>query len=534
MQLTSDVENLILEARTMLHKIQLIKNAEISLHEFTRQGWPQIRGEKFVDGWHIGAVCEHVEALARRQIMRLIINIPPRTTKSTVVSVMLTPWVWLHAAQEAFLYASHTRDLSLEHSVIARRLIQSEWYQERWGHKYSLIGDQNTKSKFINDRAGFRLSTSITSAITGIGGSFLVADDPNNHKDIDSQVKRDRANNWYHGGWSTRKNDPKTTVMLLMQQRFHQEDVSGTIIDSDEDGEYVKLILPMEFEPNRKCFTIPLKSTNGKIWCDPREKDKEPLWPERWGPKEIIKEKKALKTEFNIAGQFQQRPAPEEGGYIKKGWFKWWKEAEYPRFTHVIQSWDTAFSSDKKSSYSACTTWGIFDDQYRVPNLMLMAMWRGHVLYPDLRRIAQKLAMDYRDDGTNEKFVSHHSYRPDLILVESKASGQSLIPDLQRAGITCVGFNPSKYGEKETRVKMVSHYIEGGRVWVPAMAPHFKQLTPFADKFVEECALFPNASSADLVDSMTQVLFRVTSSGAIKNPSDRDDPEPHESRKFIY
>jgi phage terminase large subunit-like protein len=525
-------------AKSKLKDIESIISAQNSLHEFMRQAWPMVEGGvPFVDGWHIGAMAEHIEALSNREIKKLLINVPPRSTKSTLISVMLPAWIWINKPEEKFLYAAYKHTISLKDSVNCRRLIQSEWYQSRWGHLYQIVGDQNTKGKFNNDKAGYRLISSVSaSGTTGDGGDFLITDDPNSSEEIRSKIKRERAIEWFSRGWAIRKNNPKDTVMLNVQQRFHEDDISGHIISSDDDDEWTKLILPMEYEPIRRCFTIPLKSTNGELWRDPREKDGELLWPERFGEKELKELKKSLKSAYNIAGQLQQRPAPEEGGIIKKTWFRWWKEEQYPKFIHTIQSWDTAFSDKKDSSYSACTTWGIFYGDHNIPNLMLIGMWRGHVLYPELRKIAQKMAKDYRDDGTNEFFTANYNFKPDLILVEAKASGQVLIADLRRAGVMCTGFNPGKYGDKEGRLQAEtgSHMIECGRVWVPAMAPNYKQLKPFADEFVEECALFPNASSSDLVDTMSQVLIRVSQSNLLKNPSDEDDPPTNSPMRFIY
>lgn len=526
----------LIRVKSKIAEVENTLKAEISLHEFMRQAWPVVEGgTPFDDGWHIGAMAEHIEALANREIHNLLINVPPRSTKSTLISVMLPAWMWLQKPEEQFLYGAFKHTIALKDSVNCRRLIQSRWYQERWGNLYRIVGDQNTKGRFNNNKSGYRLITSVGSAgITGEGGDFLITDDPNSSEEIGSKTKRDRAIEWFSRGWSIRKNNPKRTVMLNVQQRFHEDDISGHILDTDIDGEWTKLILPMEFEPARKCITIPLKSTNGKLWEDPRTVDKELLWPSRFGPKEVKTLKRDLKNEYNIAGQLQQRPAPVEGGVLKKGWFKWYKQEMYPRFSHVIQSWDTAFTDSKKGAYSACTTWGIYNDDRNVPNLLLVGMWRGHVLYPELRKIAQKLSKDYRYDGNNSDFVDTHSFKPDLIIVESKASGLSLIPDLQQAGINCVGFNPSKYGDKEGRVGMVSHLIECGRVWVPAMQPSFKQLKPFADTFVEECGVFPNGSSRDVVDSMTQVLIRVKQGGFINNPTDPDDEYEPEAPRFLY
>lgn len=359
-------------------------------------------------------------------------------------------------------------------------------------------------------------------------------DDPNDVKKIHSKTVREGTLDWWRTAWSTRKNN-EDSVSLVTQQRSHNEDISGEIIQNDNNGNYVKLILPMEFESRWKCKTILLPSTNGKIWEDPRTKEGELLNPGRF-PKERVEELKlALNNQYNISGQLQQRPTPEEGGIIKKNWFQWWKEAKYPRFSQIIQSWDTALTENKRNAYSACTTWGVFNNDVHVPQVMLLGVYRDHLAYPDLRRIAQKLAHDYRDDGKDPNFIPSMQYKPSLILVESKSSGYSLIQDLRRAGILCIGFNPDQYGEKEARVHIASQAIEGGRVWVPTIAPTFKQLKPFADMFLEECSLFPMASSRDLVDTMTQVLLRLLNSQWITNPEDVLEDETHKYKpKVLY
>jgi predicted phage terminase large subunit-like protein len=354
-------------------------------------------------------------------------------------------------------------------------------------------------------------------------------DDPNDAAIFTSKVKREADLDWFFGRWSTRENN-EDSVSLVVQQRFHQEDISGAIIDNDSKGNWVKLILPMEFENSRRCSTIIMPSTQGKIWSDPRLQEGELLNPDRFNRKKVEELKEDLRRrggEQNVAGQLQQRPSPDEGGIIKKQWFQWWKEAKYPRFSEIIQSWDTALSGKKESAYHACTTWGLFKNEHQVPQLMLLGMWRDHIEYPELRKVAQRLATDYRDDGKDKNFVALSQYKPSLILVESKASGFTLIQDFQRAGILCVGFNPDKYGDKESRVHIVSQLIEGGRIWVPAMAPHFNQLKPFASKFIEECALFPASSSRDLVDTMTQVLLRLMGGRWLTNPRDYEDEDAH-------
>jgi phage terminase large subunit-like protein len=360
-------------------------------------------------------------------------------------------------------------------------------------------------------------------------------DDPNDVEEVFSKAKRERALLWFSGKWSTRQNN-QDSVSLVVQQRCHEDDISGEILRNDSKNNWTKLILPMEFESKRRCKTIVLPSTKGKIWEDPRKEEKELLNSERFSLERVEILKSKLQTQYNISGQLQQRPTPEEGGIIKKKWFNWWKEEKYPRFLQIIQSWDTALTENKRNAYSACTTWGIFHNEYRIPNLMLIGVWRDHLAYPDLRRIAQKLATDYRDDGKDKNFITSSQYKPSLILIEAKSSGISLIQDFHRAGILCVGFDPDRYGEKESRVNIASQIIEAGRVWVPSIAPHYKQLKPFADMFVEECSLFPMASSRDLVDTMTQVLLRLMNSEWLKNPEDNQFENENSSHqpRVIY
>lgn len=502
---------------------ELIKRAKAkeSLFEFTKQAWSLLEGGKpFIDGWHIQAICEHLEAVSKGEIRNLLINMPPRHSKSSLISVMWPTWHWISTPNSQFLYGSYSLQLALRDSVRCRRLIESNWYKSRWGDIFRLVGDQNTKIKFENNRTGFRMCTSPSGSSTGDGGDFVVCDDPNNAKDGESDALRRNVLNWWDAVLPSRVNNPKTVAKVVTQQRIHQSDVSGHIIDNDHDDRWVKLILPAEYETSRKSKTIILPSSNGKIWEDPRTVDGELLWPSHYGQKEIAALKSELKTQYRIAGQLQQRPAPEEGGLLKKHYFKWWKQPKSPNLIHTIQSWDTALESSKSNCYSACTTWGIFKDDNEIYNLILLSLWRGMVEYPELRKMAQRLYYDYMDDNINSPIKPDGSRKPDVCLIEAKASGTSLVHDLIRAGIPATKFNPNKFGDKIQRVRVVSHLIEAGRVWVPARPPDYTRLRSFADVMVESCAIFPNSDSRDLVDTMTQVLLRLNLGGWLSNPSD--------------
>lgn len=513
---------------------QNILKAEVSLHEFIKQAWSVIEGDKeFVDGWHIQAICEHLEAVANRQIKNLIINIPPRCMKSTIVSIAFPAWRWLHNPNEQFLYASYALSLSIRDSVKCRRLISSPWYQQRWGSNFQLVGDQNTKGRFDNSKKGYRIASSVGSAVTGEGGSMLITDDPSNSLDGDSEVQRENKIDWWNQVWSTRLNDKKNDCRIVIQQRIHERDITGYILDHDDLNEWIKLILPMEFEEKRKSHTIILPTTEGEIWEDPRVKEGQLLWPERINEDELKSLKQALGSSYAIAGQLQQRPSPEAGGIIKKDWFQWWKDITPPDIQFVLQSWDTAFSSGKKSAYSACTTWGVFYDHNYIENVILLSMWRGRVEYTELREIAKRLYFDYRDTGKerNPKFKG----RPiDMCLIEAKASGDPLIRDLALAGISAAPFNPTGYGDKMKRVHFITPLIEGERVWLPARGPSYDTLLPFADDFLEAVACFPNLESNDLVDTMSQALTKLKTGMFLLNPRDERPVQPSVKDVKVY
>lgn len=345
-------------------EIRSFLRAELSLYAFLKQAWTWIEGgTPFVGSWHISAIAEHLEACYRREIRNLMIHVPPRSSKTSLISIAFPAWVWIHNPQEKFLYASYANSLSLEHSLKCRRLIESPWYQERWGDRVKLSSDQNAKGFFDNTAGGYRIATSVGATATGRGGSILICDDPNNALEGESEVKRDSTNQWYSQVWSTRLNDAKKDVKIIVQQRIHDLDVSGYILGQEGSEEWVKLILPNEFESSRRSRTIILPSTNGKVWEDPRTQERELLCTTRFGEKETDRYKKELGS-YGYAGQYQQRPSPEGGGIIKIAWFKWWKEETPPPVSLLIQSWDTAYGDKPTSSYSACTTWGVFYDMY--------------------------------------------------------------------------------------------------------------------------------------------------------------------------
>ena len=507
--------------------------ARQSFYEFIKQAWHVIEGKTpFVDSWHIKAIAEHLEACYRREIKKLLINIPPRTSKSTIISIMFPVWVWLQNPEEKFLYSSYSRNLAGSHALQSRRLIESNWFAQRWGHYLKISKDKKGTMYFENNKGGCRKITSVAGSATGEGGSFIIADDPNSTGEYNSDAKRLSANEWWDSVWLTRLNNPKKDVMIIVQQRLHEKDISGHVMANDIDNEWVRLIISMEFEEKRKAKTVILPSTNGQIWEDPREKEGELLCEERLSQKEVNDKKREMGS-YLYAGQYQQRPSPLGGGHIKKIWFKKWVMPNPPKYEIILQSWDTAFSDKPDASYSACTTWGIWksNDDSEIQNIILLSMWRGRVGYPELRDRAKRLNRDYKDIGVHQNMYPAIG-RVDRCIIEAKATGDPLIRDLRNANIPAIPYIPK--GDKNSRVQIVLPYIESGLVWLPTEPKNEDRLMPFADEFIEAVSSFPNTESRDLVDTMTQALSYIRDHVHLRHPKDEYEKEIEQPRKKLY
>jgi predicted phage terminase large subunit-like protein len=508
---------------------QNVYKAEASFYEFFKQAWINIEGDKeFADGKHIKAICEHLEAVSDRQIKNLLINLPPRFAKSSIISVAFPAWVWIRKPHERFLCSSYGLQLANRDSRYCRSLIQSPWYQKNWGDRFELLKDQNTKGRFDNTKKGYRIATSSKSAVTGEGANFLISDDPNNIKDNQSEVDREGRIDWWTQIWSTRLNDKKNDCRIVVQQRTHEKDISGHIIANDTNNEWVKLILPMEFEERRRSMTVPFQK--GTIWEDWRTQEGQLLWPERIGTKEVESIKLTLGS-YGYAGQYQQRPSPAEGGIIKKSWFRRWVLPDYPKFDIILQSWDTGYSDKPTAAYSAMTTWGVWYNDNDMAGIILLSMWRDKVNYHELRERGKRLAKDYKDTGVSP--IAPVNYRRPLVcLIEEKATGVPLIHDLRVAGIPAVGYMPK--GDKQTRVQMITPYIESGMVWLPTKTKDQDRLLPWAEEFVESVASFPNAESRDLVDTMSQALSYLRDRARLRNPKDDVEVEYPKKKVVLY
>lgn len=500
------------------------RRGEESLHEFLKLAWAQIEGGRdFTDNWHIHAICEHLEALHKGEIRNLLVNLPPRFTKSTLFNVAFPAWVWIRDPNLQWLFSSYAWTLAIRDSRRCRTLIKSKWYQDRWGDRFTMLEDADRMDRFYNDKLGYRLTTSVDSATMGDGGDIQIADDPNNTRDRSETIIQSTLD-WWQSVMPSRVNNFTTLRRGVIQQRTHERDLSGWIIANDLDKSWTKLILPMEFEEKRRCVTVPLKSTCGEPWRDPRTIEGEILDPRRVPAHELKRLKTDLGSEYAISGQLQQRPAPEAGGIIKRNWFQLWKDKDPPDCDFVVISIDTALSESKDAAYNAATTWGVFRDHTNIPNVILLSLWRERCEYPELRSRIIRMSKDYLDDGPMP--MSNPWRKPDIILVEAKVSGLSLIQDLRRAEVMATPFKPDKLGDKLQRVRIVTPLLETGRVWVPARPPDWKEPRRYAETFITQCISFPNAESRDVVDTMSMALWHLMSRGFVWHKDDAGPGEP--------
>jgi predicted phage terminase large subunit-like protein len=447
--------------------------------QFIVNSWHIVEpGSQFVDGWHIDAICDHLTALYNLEIRNLVINMPPRHAKSLLCSVFFNCWVWTKNAQLKFLCASYAQPLSTRDSLKCRRLLQSPWFVKRYSHLFTLTADQRAKMRFDNSLLGYRISTSVGGVGTGEGGDFIITDDPNNVVDAESQAKRDETNIWWDESMSTRGNDPKTVRRLIIQQRTAEEDLTGHVL---KQGGYEHLCLPAEYEPRIYVTSIG--------WSDPRKEDGELLWPERFDVEALDELKLRLGT-YGAAGQLQQRPAPRGGGIIQDSWWCHFEptyndkyEIISPSFEYVLQSWDTAFKDGQENDFSVCNTYGV-----NKAGIYMIHRYKGKLTYPDLLEKCKNLAK---------------TYNPNVILIEDKASGQSLIQTLKReTRLPIKAFKIDHGQDKIARLHAVSPFIESGRVFL------LKNAAWVAD-YVYNMGVFPAGAHDDDVDATSMALAHV-------------------------
>jgi predicted phage terminase large subunit-like protein len=448
------------------------ERASRRLREFVRQAWAVVEpSTPFVPGWHIDAIIVHLEAVTHGQIRNLLINVPPRHMKSLLVSVFWPAWEWIRWPERRWLYSSYAASLSIRDSVKCRRLVESPWYQARWGDRFALTSDQNTKGRFDNDRSGYRLTTSVGGAVTGEGGDRIVCDDAHNVQEAESDPIRKTTVDWFDVVMSTRVNDPKTSSKVVVMQRCHQQDLSGHLL---EKRGFEHLCLPAEYE-GPPCVT-------SIVWTDPRTEQGDLLWPARFGAPEIEELKRSLGS-YAAAGQLQQRPSPAEGGIFKRAWWRFYRDL--PTLDTTVLSMDCSFKGTGDVDFVVIQGWG-----KRGADRYLLDEFRKRMNFPETK--AAFKAMVTKWPAATVK------------VVEAKANGQAIIDSLRHEISGIIPFSPTD--SKEARAHAVSPEVEAGNCYLPDPSHN-----PWVSEFIEELAGFPNANYDDRVDAFTQAMLRMSS-----------------------
>lgn len=436
-----------------------------SLAYFVRRAWHILEpGQPYIHGWHVDAICEHLEAITRGQINRLLINIPPGTMKSTLTSVFFPAWEWgpKDRPHTRVIGASHEQGLAVRDTRKMRNLIVSDWYQERW--PLTLTSDQNQKTYYENESTGFRQACAVAS-MTGKRGDRVIWDDPHSVEAALSDAHRETALRVFQETLPTRLNNPDRSAIVIVMQRLHENDVSGYILSNDLGYEH--LCLPMEYEQERHC-------TTSIGFSDPRKEEGELLFPERFSRETVERDKKVMGT-FAVAGQFQQRPAPRGGGF-----FEWQMleivEALPKTVKRFVRYWDKA-GTDGAGCYTAGALMGIDDDN----TIYVIDVVRGQWAAPMRERTIKQTA---ESDGKQV-----HIWIEQEPGSGGKESAESTIKNL--IGFKAQAERPT--GDKAVRAEPYSVQVEAGNV---------KLLQGEWNKaFIDEHKTFPVGKYKDQIDA---------------------------------
>jgi predicted phage terminase large subunit-like protein len=504
-----------------LKEAKLARLAEKSLMEFTKQSWDIIEpGVQFRDNWHLHAIAEHLEAVSRGEIENLVIAIPPGCMKSILVSVAFPAWEWIKNPSLRYMGASYGVDLAIRDSMKCRDIITSDWYTDRWPQVSVRAGDDQ-KTKYSLTGGGWRMATSVGGRATGEHPDRKIVDDPHNAKQAESDAERETAITWFDRTLSTRGKS-RGARTIVVAQRFHERDVTGHILA--DIGGYDYLCIPMEFESKRPATSIG--------WVDPRKNKGDLLWPEMFNDKAVTSLKQLLGS-YGAAGQLQQEPAPVEDGMLNIKGFKMWPfDKPMPQLEFVIQSYDTAFTEKTTGDPSANTTWGVFTLD-GVRQAMLLDAWDEHLSYPDLRqRLLDEWLSEYGgSQGKTHAGPPTKARRPDRVLIEAKASGQSLLQDLRRAGVPVIPYNPGN-ADKVARAHQMAPVLDMGLLWIPESKKNPGQYVSWAQPMLKQMSRFPVAEHDDLVDTVTQAIIFMKDNGLILLPrAIREDREPKRAKK---
>ena len=461
--------------------------AQQDFMKFVGEMWPG-----FINGAHHKVMAQKFQDIAEGKCKRLIINMPPRHTKSEFASYLLPAWFLGKFPGKKIIQCSNTAELAVGFGRKVRNLVGSEQYARIFPN-VSLRSDSKAAGRWSTNSNGEYFAIGVGGTVTGKGADLLIIDDP--HSEQEAAIANtnpevyDKVYEWYGSGPRQRL-QPGGSIIVVMT-RWSKRDLTGKILKSsiERDGDTWEII------------DFPAILPSGKA-----------LWPQFWRLEEL----QALKEELPVSkwnAQYQQQPTSEEGALVKREWWQEWTLEKPPVCEYIIQSWDTAYTKNERSDYSACTTWGVFylNEDEMQPNIILLDAVKERLEFPELK----ERALQY-----------YKEWEPDVFIVEAKAAGSPLIFELRRMGIPVSEFTPTRGNDKIARMNSVTDLFASGKVWAPRKR--------WAEEVIEEMAAFPNSEHDDLVDSSTQALIRYRKGGFVRLPSDELDEPINFRRKAAY
>jgi predicted phage terminase large subunit-like protein len=483
-KLPSDVRKQFKKLQVMHAEKQIQSKARNDFMSFVKCVWPD-----FVEGSHHRHIADKFNKLASGEINRLIVNMPPRHTKSEFASYLLPAWMVGRTPKLKIIQATHTGELAIRFGRKAKTLIDSDEYRKIF--ETTLRVDSQAAGRWETAQGGEYFAAGVGGAITGRGADLLIIDDPHSEQDALSPTAMEAAYEWYTSGPRQRL-QPGGKIVLVMT-RWNTKDLTAMLVKNQKEAKADQWHV-VEFPAILDHGTSSAK----------------PVWPEYWKLDELEKVQATLPVgKWNA--QWMQNPTSEEGAILKREWWRKYTKDYIPTLDHVIQSYDTAFLKKETADYSAITTWGIFyPTEDSGPNLILLDAIKERYEFPELRRKALE---------------QYEYWKPETVIVEAKASGLPLTYELRKMNIPVMNFTPSKGNDKHARVNSVAPLFESGMIWAPEKK--------FAEEVIEECAAFPYGDHDDLVDSTTQALMRFRQGGFVQHPEDYED-EPLNLRKKEY
>ena len=463
-------------------QLELAQSSRENFLDYVKNIWPD-----FIGGEHHKIIAGKLEALRDGTIKRLIVNMPPRHTKSEFASYLFPSWMMGHNPKLKIIQTTHTAELAYRFGRKVRNLMNEQEFKDVFPG-VELRADSQAAGRWETNHGGEYFAAGVGGSITGRGADLLIIDDPHSEQDAMSKTAMENAWEWYTSGPRQRL-QPGGAIVVVMT-RWSETDLTERLIEAQSKDVHADQWEIIDFPALKE--------------------DGQPIWSEYWKKEQLDAVKASLPvSKWNA--QWQQQPTSEETSILKREWWQIWDKDSMPQVEYIIQSYDTAFSARTTADFSAITTWGVFTNEAtNKQNIILLDAQKGRWDFPDLKRIALE---------------ENKYWQPEQIVIEAKATGLPLTHELQAMGIPVINFTPSRGNDKLVRVNSISPLFESGMVW----APDYK----WAEEVIEECAAFPYGRYDDYVDSTTQALMRYRQFGALVHDYDEEMEKP-ERRNISY